>query len=663
MRPLRIIPSCAILLFLVLTACAPKTGAPQSAPVEPAAATALPTAEIAAATVPGAVAQTRPAPVMEVGSTFLYVDGARLKAVPQGPFTMGRPGGTDNPETLVTLPDYWIYETEVNNQQYKWCVELGGCTPPNLDDNPAYEDLLRQNDPVVGVTWEQGQAYCAFVSARYPTEAEWEKAARGPDGYKYPWGNDAPNAKLLNYKGNVGRTTPVTDYREGKSYYDALNLAGNTWEWVADWYEDLYYRQGTAESPVGPDAGRVRSIRSTGYAAKEDQVAAFVRFYARPEEHRRDLGFRCAVDDPTFFAPFCQMSVHYGSTDGGSTTADCGPAQILDFGDCGPNDTSIVNVHVESPSGTTVTGITVEGGVCNPPFPNPPDGAVHVCTPGTTITITQECDAPPDTGGEPGCPSDGYELGEDGISCIPIGGPGSCLPGFTYDPTLMCCQGGTPICATGFTSYAGTCVPDETGLHDLPDESVTTSVPTGQCTPDDGGGPDCEEHPDDPQCQDGGCNPQTDPNCRPDGGCPPQYPNCNPTTGCLAAGTMIDTPSGPQPVETLIAGDVVWTLDAQGDRIAAPISRVARTPVTPSHQMVRLVLGDGRELLASLDHPAADGRPLGALQPGDEFDGSVVIVADVLAYGLPATYDLLPAGDAGYYWADGILLGSTLSER
>lgn len=129
---------------------------------------------------------------------------------------------------------------------------------------------------------------------------------------------------------------------------------------------------------------------------------------------------------------------------------------------------------------------------------------------------------------------------------------------------------------------------------------------------------------------------------------------------CLAAHTLIDAPKGPISVEDLQPGDLVWTLSASGERVAAPVLKVARVPVSAGHVLVHLVLQDGRELWASPGHPTGDGRILAELRPGDLLDGSRVLGAALDPYPGPATYDLLPAGATGYYWADGILMGSTL---
>ena len=130
---------------------------------------------------------------------------------------------------------------------------------------------------------------------------------------------------------------------------------------------------------------------------------------------------------------------------------------------------------------------------------------------------------------------------------------------------------------------------------------------------------------------------------------------------CLAAHTMIDTPRGEVPVEELHPGDPVWTVNRGGERIAAVIQKSARVPVPTTHRMVHIVLSDGRELWASPGHPLTDDRALGELQPGDVVDGMPVVRLELVPYGQPFTYDLLPSGGTGFYWANEILIGSTLS--
>jgi len=129
---------------------------------------------------------------------------------------------------------------------------------------------------------------------------------------------------------------------------------------------------------------------------------------------------------------------------------------------------------------------------------------------------------------------------------------------------------------------------------------------------------------------------------------------------CLARGTAIATPDGPIPVEVLRPGDPVWTLDRRGQRVPGVVDRIGSMPVPAGHKVVRLALRDGRSVLVSPGHPLPDGRPVADLRPGDDYDGSVVASVDRLAYDGGRTYDLLPSGPNGIYWANGIELGSTL---
>jgi Hint domain len=132
---------------------------------------------------------------------------------------------------------------------------------------------------------------------------------------------------------------------------------------------------------------------------------------------------------------------------------------------------------------------------------------------------------------------------------------------------------------------------------------------------------------------------------------------------CLAAHSQIDTPNGPKAVEDLRVGDPVWTADKNGKRILGTILRVVRVLVPSDHQMDHILLEDGRELWASPGHPTTDGRTLADLKPGDLLGGARIVLVELVPYDQPATFDLLPSGATGFYWADGILIGSTLASR
>ena len=218
--------------------------------------------------------------------------------VPAGAFTMGSPDGEgyddEHPQHTVYLDAFWIDRTEVTNAMYQQCVNAGACQA-----NYNYgSDFNAPDQPVVGVNWHDAKAYCEWAGKRLPTEAEWEKAARGTDGRKYPWGNQSPNCSLLNYSAHsgacVGHTTPVGSYPAGASPYGALDMAGNVWEWVSDWYNANYYINSPLSNPTGPNSGEMRSLRGGGWRNNSDYVRVPRRGKGFQDVRRDYGGFRCA---------------------------------------------------------------------------------------------------------------------------------------------------------------------------------------------------------------------------------------------------------------------------------------------------------------------------------------------------------------------------------
>ena len=244
----------------------------------------------------------------ELGTTMQWVDGSLLVYVPPGEFIMGD-GGDDSPIHTVNLSDFWIYRTEVTNAMYLRCMATGECSNPAVD--PALPEDINvpelADKPVVGVNWEQAEAYCRFVDGHLPTEAQWEKTARGPDGNIYPWGNGEPNCDLLNFNNCTGKMSDVLDYPSGQSYFEVMDMAGNVFEWVADYYDPNYYGNEPAEDPLGPETGQARSVRGSTFRSGTDQIPSALRFFQTPTEYRTDLGFRCVVESPAFYAPFCEL--------------------------------------------------------------------------------------------------------------------------------------------------------------------------------------------------------------------------------------------------------------------------------------------------------------------------------------------------------------------
>ncbi len=244
---------------------------------------------------------------LEVGSMMRWFDKSILVYVPKGEFIMGA-GGDDNLQHTVYLDDFWIYKFKVTNEQYQLCVAAGACSPPADEPPfPDYRDLEIKDRPVIGVEWAQAESYCEWMNARLPTEAEWEKTARGPDGNLYPWGDAQADCSLLNFEECLlAHTSDVVDYPEGMSFYEAFDMAGNAYEWVGDWYQADYYLGGSNENPFGPDTGIERVIRGSSYKSNAELLPSARRFYLDPEKYREDLGFRCVVKEEKVFAPYCE---------------------------------------------------------------------------------------------------------------------------------------------------------------------------------------------------------------------------------------------------------------------------------------------------------------------------------------------------------------------
>jgi len=207
-------------------------------------------------------------------------DGSVLVRIPAGEFEMGDGLDDDCPKHRVHLSEYWISVACVTNRQYARFVKETKHRAPDRADpgDPVWrhgkcpEAML--DHPVVCVNWHDAVAYAKWVGLRLPTEAQWEKAARGHHGWVFPWGDDwNPNHCRNGSNKNAGTTATVRDYPEGASGYGTLQQAGNVWEWCADWYDETYYRKGPARDPLGAPNGTIRVARGGSWS--EDDPTGF----------------------------------------------------------------------------------------------------------------------------------------------------------------------------------------------------------------------------------------------------------------------------------------------------------------------------------------------------------------------------------------------------
>ena len=216
------------------------------------------------------------------------------------------------PLKLVMLQTYLIDIYEVTNEKYLQFVEATG-HPPALDDS-CTTDACREGNlwkessfpskirrqPVTQVSWYDAQVYCKWRGKRLPTEAEWEKAARGPSGSIYPWGNAFPKGRATFKRKWQGlhTMTNVGSYPNGVSVYGVHDMAGNVWEWVSDWYSRTYYNRGTKNNPKGLSKGEFKSLRGGSWVNFAGTLRSAFRRWSRPGVRFNDTGFRCAKSVP-----------------------------------------------------------------------------------------------------------------------------------------------------------------------------------------------------------------------------------------------------------------------------------------------------------------------------------------------------------------------------
>ena len=215
--------------------------------------------------------------------------------VPAGEFWMGKAKNKQS-ETYrhkVYLKSFYIEKYEVTNTLYNEFLEETGRPPPPFWEQKRWK---HPDQPVVGVSWDDADAYAKWAGKRLPTEAEWEKAARGAEEFKYPWGNEKPDDTLANYLSKKETSVIVHEYSKGASPYGLYHMAGNVSEWCADIYQEQYYAFSPYENPTGPDMGSQRVLRGGSWFNSATAISTYYRMAEEQGLRDTSVGFRCAMD-------------------------------------------------------------------------------------------------------------------------------------------------------------------------------------------------------------------------------------------------------------------------------------------------------------------------------------------------------------------------------
>ena len=296
---------CAALTPLVLRAPAPV------APVTltPESRTALAVAPVTAVSTVASTATAVPAdtatPVVTATKEISPAPSGMV-LVPAGAFTMGAVSGDfdadETPPHVVYLDDYYIDAVEVTNAQFARFVNGSGyqTDAEKAGDSTTWRSFNsadRQRFPVIFVSWNDATRYCAWVGKRLPTEAEWEKAARGATKRIYPWGNTFNGNFANTADAGIGQPVAVAS-RSAQSPYGLYDAVGNVWEYVQDWYDGGYYTDSPRANPRGPSAGTFKVIRGGSFKTQPDRATTTAREKISPDSRGDDVGFRCARDVP-----------------------------------------------------------------------------------------------------------------------------------------------------------------------------------------------------------------------------------------------------------------------------------------------------------------------------------------------------------------------------
>jgi len=354
-------------------------------------------------------------------------DGADLECpsgmvlIPGGQLVQGSDAGEGEddelPERTVSLDAFYLDVHEVTNGEYAGCVTSGDCTPPadfsSATRGSYYGSATYEDHPVIHITWYQARTYCEWRGARLPSEAEWERAARGeaPSERTYPWGEDTPTCTLTNHGGPDGATpclgdTDVVGARPAGATTDGvMDLAGNVYEWVHDWYDDVYYESGETDNPLGPAEqvdglffryGRVR--RGGSWLSEPLFIRAANRAELLPDEHADNLGLRCARSHPDSDHDGDGYSIAQGDCDEADPGRSPDAAEVCGDGldqDC---DGSLICDGGSVDGDGDEYGSEASGGTdCDDAHADAHPGGTEICNDG----IDQDCD-----GADLVCPDD-----------------------------------------------------------------------------------------------------------------------------------------------------------------------------------------------------------------------------------------------------------------
>lgn len=250
-----------------------------------------------------AVVALTPGFSMDARGASKELDPVPMITIPAGEFLMGSPEGKgrddERPQRALYLDAFLIDQVEVTNERYMAFVKATGHrTPPNPYGTGPLQSINEiEQLPVVQTTWYDAKAYCTWAKKRLPTEAEWEKAARGTDGRLYPWGNEPPTDKRTNFDrewADEKTLHPVGSLPDGDSPYGVKDMAGNAREWVSDWYDAEYYKDAPLRNPPGPSKqGVVRSIRGGSWHSPASDITTTARGRGGFALQTHGTGLRC----------------------------------------------------------------------------------------------------------------------------------------------------------------------------------------------------------------------------------------------------------------------------------------------------------------------------------------------------------------------------------